>query len=146
MKLSDSNRRPAAAVLVTAALVAAGCGASTTTSGTSATTTATPAGAGAPAGRPNGPGGGGGTPVVGPAAEKVKAAALAKYPGTIQDITQVPDGSYVAGVVRSSGGSEIHVLVSKSFTVTGVRSGPPRGGPGGARPGASGATPARPPA
>jgi hypothetical protein len=44
---------------------------------------------------------------------------------------QVPDGSYVAGVVRTSGGSELHVLVSKSFTVTGVRSGPPRGGPGG---------------
>jgi hypothetical protein len=143
MKLSDSSRRPAAAVLVTAALVAAGCGASTTTTGTSASATATPAGAGAPAGRPNGPGGsGGGTPVVGPAAEKVKAAALAKYPGTIQDITQVPDGSYVAGVVRSSGGSEIHVLVSKSFTVTGVRSGPP----GGARRGAPGATPAGPPA
>jgi hypothetical protein len=146
MKLSNSSRRPTAAVLVTAALVAAGCGASTTTTGTSATTTATPAGAGAPAGRPNGPGGGGGTPVVGPAAEKVKAAALAKYPGTIQDITQVPDGSYVAGVVRSSGGSEIHVLVSKSFTVTGVRSGPPRGGPGGARPGAPGAAPSGPPA
>jgi ABC-type phosphate transport system substrate-binding protein len=142
MKLSNSSRRPTAAVLVTAALVAAGCGASTTTTGTSATTTATPAGAGAPAGRPNGPGGGGGTPVVGPAAEKVKAAALAKYPGTIQDITQVPDGSYVAGVVRSSGGSEIHVLVSKSFTVTGMRS----GRPGGARPGAPGATPAGPPA
>jgi hypothetical protein len=144
MKLSDRSRRPAAAVLVTAALVAAGCGASTTT-GTSASTTSTAAGAGAPAGRPNGPGGsGGGTPVVGPAAEKVKAAALAKYPGTLQDIVQVPDGSYVAGVVRSSGGSEIHVLVSKSFTVTGVRSGPRRGGPGGARPGAPGATPAGP--
>jgi hypothetical protein len=146
MKLSDSSRGPAAAVLVTAALIAAGCGASTTT-GTGASPTATPAGAGAPAGRPNGRGGfGGGTPVVGPAAEKVKAAALAKYPGTIQDITQVPDGSYVAGVVRSSGGSEIHVLVSKSYTVTGVRSGPPRGGPGGARPGAPGATPTAPPA
>ncbi|MDX6703001.1 MAG: hypothetical protein QOF26_3227 [Baekduia sp.] len=142
MKLSDSSRRPAAAVLVTAALVAAGCGASTTPTATNASTTATSAGAGAPAGRPGGPG----TAVVGPAAEKVKAAALAKYPGTIQDISQVPDGSYVAGVVRSSGGSEIHVLVSKSFTVTGVRSGPPRGAPGGARPGAPGAAPATPPA
>ncbi|MCW3013697.1 MAG: hypothetical protein JWO02_789 [Solirubrobacterales bacterium] len=139
MKLSESSRRPAAAILVTAALAAAGCGASTTTTGTSASsgTTTTPSGAGAPAGRPNGPGGPG-TPVVGPAAEKVKAAALAKYPGTIQDIVQVPDGSYVAGVVRSSGGSEMHVLVSKSFTVTGVRSGSPRGG--------SGASPAGPPA
>jgi hypothetical protein len=146
MKLSDSSRRPAAAVLMAATLVAAGCGASTTTTGTGASATATPAGAGAPAGRPNGPGGGGGTPVVGAAAEKVKAAALAKYPGTIQDITQVPDGSYVAGIVRSGGGSEVHVLVSKSFTVTGVRSGPPRGGPGGAKPRAPGATPAGPPA
>ncbi|MDX6730037.1 MAG: hypothetical protein QOK49_4842 [Baekduia sp.] len=128
MKLSDSSRRPAAAVLVTAALVTAGCGASTTPTATDASTTATSAGAGAPGGRPGGPG----TAVVGPAAEKVKAAALAKYPGTIQDISQVPDGSYVAGVVRSSGGSEIRVLVSKSFTVTGVRSGPPRGAPGAA--------------
>jgi hypothetical protein len=137
MKLMNGIKGPAAGALVIAALVAAGCGGSSATSGSSASagasTTAAPAPAGAPAGRPAGPGGPGGPgkPVVGPTAEKVKAAALAKYPGTIQDIVQVPDGSYVAGVVRTSGGSELHVLVSKSFTVTGVRSGPPRGGPGG---------------
>jgi hypothetical protein len=69
--------------------------------------------------------------VVGPAAEKVKAAALAKYPGTIQDIQQLPDGSYVAGVIRSGKTGEIHVLVSKAFKVTGTRSGPPGGPPAG---------------
>jgi hypothetical protein len=83
-------------------------------------------------GGPGGPGGfGRGTPVVGPTAAKVKAAALAKYPGTIQDIQGLPDGSYVAHVIRPDK-TEIHVLVSKDFKVTGTRSGPPGGGPGGA--------------
>ena len=120
----DSVRRPGAAILVTSALVVAGCGGSSTTTKTTANATTTP-GANAPSGGP-----GPGTPVVGPAAAKVKAAALAKYPGTIQDIQQVPDGSYVAHVIRPDK-TEIHVLVSKAFKVTGTRSGPPAGGPGG---------------
>jgi hypothetical protein len=129
MKLMDSIRPPAAAILLASALGAAGCGGATTTTKTTANATPTP-GANAPAGRP-----GQGTAVVGPAAEKVKAAALAKYPGTIQDIQQLPDGSYVAGVIPSGKTAEIHVLVSKAFKVTGTRSGPPGGGPGGPPPG-----------
>jgi len=77
------------------------------------------------------PGGGGfgrGTAVTGATAAKVKAAALAKYPGTIERIEQTPDGAYVAHVIRSSG--ELHVLVNKQFVVTGTATGPP-GRPGG---------------
>jgi hypothetical protein len=67
-----------------------------------------------------------GTDVTGAAAEKVKTAALARYPGTIEHIEQRPDGSYVAHVIRSDG-TEIHVLVSKTFGVTDTETGPPGG-------------------
>jgi hypothetical protein len=75
------------------------------------------------------PGGGFGTPVTGTAADKVKAAALAKYSdGKIERIMQRPDGSYEAHVFTGTG--EIHVLVSKDFKVTGTEQGggPPQGG------------------
>jgi hypothetical protein len=78
-------------------------------------------------GRPPGPMGFG-QPVTGAAVAKVKAAALAKYPGTVERIMKLPSGGYVAHVFRS-GGSEVHVLVSSSFQVTGLDSGPPGGGP-----------------
>jgi hypothetical protein len=123
----DAIRRSGAAIAVAAALVVAGCGGAGTPAKTTANATTTP-GVNGPSGGP-----GAGTPVVGPAAAKVKAAALAKYPGTIQDIQQVPDGSYVAHVIRPDK-TEIHVLVSKAFEVTGTRSGPPGGGPGGPPP------------
>jgi hypothetical protein len=128
MTHAKTKTRTAAASLVAVALVVAGCGGggTTTTTATNATTTR---GANGPFGRP-----GQGTPVVGPAAAKVKAAALAKYPGTIQEMGKLPDGSYVADVIRPDN-SQIHVLVSKAFTVTGTRSGPPAGGPGGPPPG-----------
>jgi hypothetical protein len=128
MKRTESRTPAAAAILVAVALVAAGCGGGGTTTKTTANATPT-RGANAPFARP-----GPGTPVVGPAAAKVKAAALAKYPGTIQDINKLPDGSYVAHVIRPDK-TEIHVLVSKAFEVTGARSGPPGGGPGGPPPG-----------
>jgi hypothetical protein len=92
------------------------------------------AGQAPPGGRP-----GFGTPVTGDAADKAKAAALAKYPGTVEKVEAAPDGSgYVVHVIRSGG--EVHVLVSKQFEVTGTFAGPPRGGmpPQGApRPGAT---------
>jgi hypothetical protein len=100
-------------------------------------------------GRPGGPGGGGfGTPVTGATADKVKAAALAKYPGTLEGVVKVPDGDYVAHVIQSSGG-EVHVLVNKQFQVTGARTGPPGGGArpqgGAAPPQGSGAPPQQAP-
>jgi hypothetical protein len=98
-------------------------------------------------GRPPGAGrggpGGGFTPATGPDAAKAKAAALKKYPGTVEGVMKLPDGSYVVHVLRPSG--EVHVLVDGNFTVKGVDQrpmGPPgfrgRGGQGGPPPGAGG--------
>jgi hypothetical protein len=74
---------------------------------------------------PGGPGGG--TPVTGATLAKVKAAALAKYPGTLERAFALPGGGYVAHVFQTSGG-EVHVLVSKQFQVTRVLTGPSGGG------------------
>jgi hypothetical protein len=77
-----------------------------------------PPGAGARGGPP-----GMGTPVTGATATKVGNAALAKYPGKIEHIQKLANGSYVAHVLPTSGG-EIHVLVSKAFRVTGTQQRP----------------------
>jgi hypothetical protein len=80
-----------------------------------------------------GPRPGFGTPVTGTAADKVKAAVLARYQGTVERIMQLGDGSYVVHVLTSS--DELHVAVSKDFKVTGAeQGGPGAGGPPGARP------------
>ena len=67
-----------------------------------------------------------GTPVRGTAATKAAKAAVAKYPGSVEAVMQLPDGSYVVHVITSSG--EDHVAVSSAFQVTGVEQ---RGGFGG---------------
>jgi hypothetical protein len=81
-----------------------------------------------------------GAPATGAAANKAKAAALAKYKGTAERVMKLPNGTYVVHVLTSGG--EDHVTVSKDFKVTGVQ----QGGPGGPPP--AGAVPqngARPP-
>lgn len=66
----------------------------------------------------------------GDTASKVRAAALAKYPGaTIQRVETDSDGVYEAHMVRADG-THITVQVDTSFTVTNVQEGGP-GGPGG---------------
>jgi hypothetical protein len=95
----------------------------------------------APAGQVPGAGGqqrgqrppGFGTPVTGATADKVKAAALAKYKGTAERVMKLADGSYVVHVLTSN--SEYHVSVSKDFKVTGAQQGGPGGRPGGPPPG-----------
>ena len=72
-----------------------------------------------------------GTDVTGAAANKAKAAALAKYDGSVERVMKLDDGSYVVHVLSSSG--EYHVLVSKDFKVTGAQQGGP--GQGGGTPG-----------
>ncbi|MEA2410794.1 MAG: hypothetical protein QOC77_1355 [Thermoleophilaceae bacterium] len=72
-----------------------------------------------------------GQPVTGATAAKVKAAALARYPGTIERIEAIPGLGYVAHVFRSGGGGEVHVLVNRQFHVTGLAP-----DPGGRPPGA----------
>jgi hypothetical protein len=64
---------------------------------------------------------------------KAKAAALAKYPGTVERVLRLSDGSYVVHVLTSAGG-EVHVKVSKTFTVTGTEQGLPGGGAPGSAP------------
>lgn len=72
-----------------------------------------------------------GSDVTGAVATKVAAAATAKYPGTVERVVRLTDGSYVAHVLLSGGG-ERHVLVSNAFNVTGSQQGGPgAGGPPG---------------
>jgi hypothetical protein len=62
---------------------------------------------------------GSGTIITGAAADKVKAAALAtKYPGTVNRVLKLSDGSYVAHLLGTSGPH--HVFVNQAFKVTGV--------------------------
>jgi hypothetical protein len=59
-----------------------------------------------------------GTIITGGAADKVKAAALAKYPGTVNRVLKLSDGSYVAHMFATSGPH--HVFVGKDFKITGT--------------------------
>jgi hypothetical protein len=74
--------------------------------------------------------------LTGTTAQKVRDAALAKYPkATIQRVETDSDGVYEAHIVTAAG-DEVIVQVGKDFTVTGTQTGgrPPaggRGGPGG---------------
>jgi hypothetical protein len=70
-----------------------------------------------------------GRPVTGATAAKVAAAALARYPGTIEHIEAIPGLGYVAHVFRSGGGGEVHVLVNQQFQVTGLAPFPGGGHP-----------------
>jgi outer membrane lipoprotein-sorting protein len=83
-----------------------------------------------------------GTPVAGAAAEKARAAALAKYPGQVEWVMKAPSGNGYEVHVISADGSEVHVLVSAGFQVTATETGPPGRGqmPNGGTP-PSGATP-----
>jgi len=68
--------------------------------------------------------------LTGDTADKVRAAALAKYPGaTVQRVETDSDGVYEAHIVTTSG-DRVIVQVGKDFTVTGTQQ-PGQGGPGG---------------
>lgn len=68
--------------------------------------------------------------LTGATASKVRAAALAKYPGaTIQRVETDSDGVYEAHIVTKAG-QPVIVQVGKNFTVTGTDTGGP-GMPGG---------------
>ena len=64
-----------------------------------------------------------GTPASGASATKAKAAALARYQGSVEQVMKLDDGSYVVHVITSGG--EYHVTVSKAFKVTGADQGRP---------------------
>ncbi len=62
---------------------------------------------------------GSGTIITGAAANKAKAAALAKYPGgTVNRVLKLSNGSYAVHMIKISWPH--HVFVSKSFKVTGA--------------------------
>ena len=66
--------------------------------------------------------------LTGTTAEKVRAAAMAKYPGaTIQRVETDSDGVYEAHVVTKAG-DDVIVQVDKSFAVTGTQTGGGHGG------------------
>jgi hypothetical protein len=68
--------------------------------------------------------------LTGDTADKVKAAALAKYPGaTIERVESDSDGVYEAHLVTAAG-AHVTVEVDKAFKVTGTEAHGP-GGPGG---------------
>ena len=73
-----------------------------------------------PQGQP--PGGQRETLLTGDTAAKVKAAALAKVPGaTVERVeTDADHGSPYEAHLRKSDGTELEILVDKSFTVTAV--------------------------
>ena len=82
--------------------------------------------------------------LTGDTAAKVKAAALAKYPGaTVQRVETDSDGVYEAHLLTKAG-SPVTVEVDRSFAVTGTEAmggGGPGGGHGGPPPGAGSAAP-----
>jgi hypothetical protein len=130
---SHRYRRALAGLVATAAIggLIAGCGSSSSTSASTTRTTSAASANAAPSGAPSGAKGapaGFGAPATGAAAAKAKAAALARYPGTVERVMKLSDGSYEVHVIRKTG-SEVHVLVSKSFGVTGTQTGPPGGTP-----------------
>jgi hypothetical protein len=70
------------------------------------------------------------TPLSGSTAVKVKAAALAKYPGaTIDRLETDSEGVYEAHVTTKAG-DDVIVQVDKAFTVTGTQTGFGHGGHG----------------
>ena len=62
---------------------------------------------------------GSGTIITGAAADKAKAAALAKYPGgTVNRVLKLSDGSYAVHMIKISWPH--HVFVSTNFKVAGA--------------------------
>jgi hypothetical protein len=124
-----------AGLAAVAALAAGGVALSSGSDNNSAAASGNATGAtSTPYGAPPGGGRMMGRPATGTAAAKAKAAALAKYPGTAERVMQNPSGAYVVHVIKSDG-TEVHVLVSSAFKVTGVQTGgPPRGAYGQAPP------------
>src|SRR4051794_32426320 len=132
------------ALFATAAVIAAGVAAwavgNSTSDGTASSATPArfaPAGRAAPQGAQAPPVGGRafGDAVSGATADKVAKVVLAKYPGTMEVVVGLPDGSFVAHDITSSG--ELHVLVSKDFNIVGVDQGggpPPGAAPQGTAP------------
>jgi uncharacterized membrane protein YkoI len=122
---------------------AIGASAQDTTTGTGSTSTSAPAAP--PPGAPHGRGANREVPVTGSKAATLKAAALAKYPGsTVQDVTTETDNSSAAYEVHltKSDGTHVSVLFDSKLTYVSTETGGPGrfGGPGRGPGGAPGET------
>jgi len=114
-----------AAALGALALGGSALAGAATTNTTGSSTTATPSGGpptGKPPGRHVGANGQREQALDAATAAKVKAAALAKVPGATFERTEtdVDHGSPYEAHLRKSDGTELEVLVNKSFEVTAV--------------------------
>jgi hypothetical protein len=133
-RLTTTTAAAAAAAVLAIGAYLVGTTQSDSSSATTSNASA-PAGQGALQQAPNGtqaqPGfgqrGGFGNDVTGATADKVGKAATAKYPGNVERVEKLSDGSYLAHVITNNG--EIYVSVSKSFKVTGTQQGPGGGLP-----------------
>jgi hypothetical protein len=115
-------------VAAVAAIAVLAFGASAVAKHGSSTPSAAPAGQRAPQGFAPQGGPGAFSPVTGATLAKLKSAVAAQYPGTIERAMKLPDDSYEVHVIQS-GGQEVHVLVSRTFTVTGTEQRDFRGRP-----------------
>jgi uncharacterized membrane protein YkoI len=106
--------KPQKAVIAVAAIAALGLGGSALADAAtqSATPTGTPTTKDSTGGR-----GAGETALTGDTADKVKAAALAKVPGTVVRVETDNGGVYEAHI-RKADGTEVEVKVDKDFKVT----------------------------
>jgi uncharacterized membrane protein YkoI len=123
--------KPQKAAMAVAAIAALGLGGSALANAAtqSATPTATPT---AQDSRPGGERGPGESALTGATADKVKAAALAKVPGTVLRVETDNGGVYEAHI-RKADGTEVEVKVDKGFNVTATETHADRGHDGDGR-------------
>lgn len=67
------------------------------------------------------------TAVTGANADKIKSAALAAVPGTVNKTEQRADGTYEAEITKADG-TEVHVSLGQDFAVTSTRTPGAQGG------------------
>src|SRR3954468_14238884 len=110
----------AAVAVAIGGLAIANSNSSTGASGTTNAAQAAPTGQAAQSGQvPQNWSPGTGTIITGAAADKAKAAAVAKYPGgTVNRVLKLSDGSYAVHRILTP--APHHVFVSKDFRVTGT--------------------------
>ena len=117
------------AVVATAAVSAAAIATAASTSGASSSSTTPAASSGAAQGQPQRDPSQGGHSVdgktekllTGDVASKVRAAALAKVPGTVERVeTNVDSSASYEAHIRKSDGTEVEVQVASDYTVSAV--------------------------
>ncbi|MDX6698609.1 MAG: hypothetical protein QOE65_2006 [Solirubrobacteraceae bacterium] len=129
-KLTMSITAGAAAIAVAVGAFAIGNSSSTNTASGAATGTPPAQSRQAPRGGSQGPTigqvprnwrPGTGTIITGAAADKAKAAAVAKYPqGTVNRVLKLSDGSYAVHRIGPGTNGQHHIFVSPDFKVTGT--------------------------